>query len=100
MNWIYAILTWLTDNHGYETQPQRRFKVGDVTTISRFIEKNHPLSSGDVVYIEETGRNDYLIRDKYGNKHVVYQHELDWDNRVIRRIDKEEKESMKWMELT
>ena len=100
MNWIFRLLTWFTDNHGYETQPQRRFNVGEFTTLSRHASQSESWKSGDLIYILETGRKDYLIENKYGDKKVVYQYELDWDNRVVDRDEKKRlKEARVWEKM-
>ena len=96
MNWINRILVWRINNKGYITQPQRRFKQGEVTTISRAIRKNSNFKSGMMVTILGTAVKDYIIEDANGNQEVVLQYELDWDNRSIM---KEMKYSRKYGEI-
>lgn len=83
MNWINRILVWITSNKDYITQPQRRFKKGEVTTISCHIRRNSKFKSGMMVTILGAAVRDYIVEDVDGNQEVVLQYELDWDNRSI-----------------
>jgi hypothetical protein len=73
---LWYLIGLFDNNHGYTTQIQKRYKVGDVCKISRFKTDDVHLNPGDPVVIVETGRHDYLIETKDG-RFVVYQFELE-----------------------
>jgi len=75
-NFLYYILSLLDSNRGYNTQLQKRFKVGDKVVISNLRTMATKLAIGTEVTIIENGRYDYLIEDVVGEKHIVYQFEI------------------------
>ena len=81
---IWKLLNFLDNNHGYSTPLQKRFKVGDIVSISsfkqeptiqsRFADSNFKI--GTQVTIIENGRHDYLVENNKGKKGIFYQFEL------------------------
>ena len=74
MNW--NIIEFFINNHGYETQVQRRYKKGDKCMITKLKNENIRYEVGDIVTIIESARYDYLIGGKKGND-IVYQFEIE-----------------------
>jgi len=69
---IWFLLEMMCDNRGYSTPIQKRFKVGDKARIS----EHSDLIFGVPITIIECARYDYLIELDNGEKHIVYQFEL------------------------
>jgi len=55
---------------------QERFDIGQECKISRNKTKEIKFEIGEIVYIIETGRHDYLVKNNKGIKDIVYQFEL------------------------
>lgn len=66
----------IDSNWGYSTPSDVRFDVGDICAITEHKTNGNPFEIGEIVYILETGRHDYLVENINGVKHVIYQYEI------------------------
>jgi hypothetical protein len=73
---LWKLLEWFDSNHGYSTMIQKRFEIGESVRISMNKCNDTRYVVGEHVTIIETGRHDYLVQNKQGVKHCVYQFEL------------------------
>ncbi len=73
---LWSLLSKLDNNHGYTSPLQRRYKIGDKCKINFYKLTNTKYKTGEEVIIIETGRHDYLVGNKNGDKQCVYQFEL------------------------
>ncbi len=77
---LWKLLKFIDNNHGYTTPIQERFNIGDKCKISHHINTDEiPFKIGEEVVILETGRHDYLVADSNGKKACLYQFELKKD---------------------
>jgi hypothetical protein len=73
---LWKLLEMFDSNWGYTTPLQKRFKHGDKCKISHNKTQQTKFDVGEIVFIIETGRHDYLVKNDKGVKGVVYQFEL------------------------
>lgn len=73
---LWKLLEWCDNNWGYSTPLQKRFESGQLCKISDHKRPTTKFEVGEVVFIVETGRHDYLIRNGMGEQAIVYQYEL------------------------
>lgn len=78
---VYWLLEF-TSNYGYETNRQKRYKVGDEVYIGKHKKHDTPYVTGETVTIIETCRYDYLVVNNQGKRWLVYQFELEDKNKV------------------
>jgi hypothetical protein len=74
---LWKLLEMVDSNWGYTTPLQKRFQHGDKCKISHLKTTETKFNVGEIVFIIETGRHDYLVQNEDGVKGVVYQFELD-----------------------
>lgn len=74
---FWKLLKLFDSNYGYITPLQKRFKIGDECKISHNKTIDTKFEIGEIVYIIENARYDYLIQNNNGMREVVYQFELD-----------------------
>jgi hypothetical protein len=73
---LWKLLEIVDSNWGYTTPLQKRFQRGDKYKISHHKTPQTKFDVGEIVFIIETGRHDYLVQNDKGIKGVVYQFEL------------------------
>lgn len=78
---LLKLLKLVDNNWGYTTPLQKRFQHGDKCKISPDKKSGTKFDVGEIVFIIETGRHDFLVKNDKGVKGVVYQFELNYYNR-------------------